>query len=850
MSTPLQNLKTLKNSYIKSFDLLKQKFLEKHDSSNFLKKNANLCDQVIKQIWETSAVGDKFCLVAVGGYGRRELYPASDIDLAIICKNLADLEQEKEKIELFIQHCWDFGFRIGVSQRVEDEIKKDIEDITIATNLLESRYISGNQKIYNNYLIKFKKVLNVKQFILNKISEQDQRHSKYSKSGYLLEPNIKESRGCLRDIHFIRWLCAAQFQSHELQTLCEHHIIDKKQLNLLKFHYNKLIKRRIFLHIVANGQEDRMLFDYQAKIASDLGFKNSPEKKSSEYVMNSLYKSIRYIILLNEIITKKFTLQFHKKPQKIKNYPELFKVNGLIELDPKSKKDISKNIFKYFLLYQKNNELTGFGPNLISKFQYIAEHKINSSFRKNSIIQQDFVAIFSGQQKVNRSLRLLNRYNILGKFLPVFGRIVSQMQHDLFHIYTVDEHTLNVIDNLRRYGKSSLKHEFPESYEAFQRLKHPYILYFAGLFHDIGKGRGGNHSEIGKNEVMKFGKFFNLAPNDTLLVAWLVENHLLMSNVAQKLDLADPSVIRSFADKVTTPERLDLLYLLTTADIRGTSHKVWNQWKSVLINNLHQTTIKYLENRLTNQQMIDQRINQAKSNLMKYSVSFDMYEKNWGLMGPEYFKKFEASEIAWHTRLLLTHSETKKTIVRVRHQKGGQGIEVLIFTRDKSHIFLRACHFFHEISCEISQAKIYTTSHHFALNVFHVTYEDESSLRFKDFFKYIESRLTEIIDSCVSLENIEQNQLKKSRQASFHQIEDHIEIHQNEEGFCHLQVKTSNRVALLLSIANVFKNHQINISNAKITTMGERVEDHFDFKKPHETFSLEKLHSELKKLIA
>ena len=328
MCTPLQNLKKLKNSYVKSFDLLKQKFLKKHDSSNFLKKNANLCDQVIKQIWETSSIGDKFCLVAVGGYGRRELYPASDIDLAIICKNLTDLEQEKEKIELFIQHGWDFGFRIGVSQRVEAEIKKDIEDITIATNLLESRYISGNQKIYNNYLIKFKKELNVKQFILNKISEQDLRHTKYSKSGYLLEPNIKESRGCLRDIHFIRWLCAAQFQSHELQTLYEHHIIDKKQLNLLKFHYNKLIKRRIFLHIVANGQEDRMLFDYQAKIASDLGFKNSPEKKSSEYVMNSLYKSIRYIILLNEIITKKFTLQFHKNLKKLKTILSYSKLTG------------------------------------------------------------------------------------------------------------------------------------------------------------------------------------------------------------------------------------------------------------------------------------------------------------------------------------------------------------------------------------------------------------------------------------------------------------------------------------------------------------------------------------------
>ena len=738
---------------------------------------------------------------------------------------------------------------MGVSQRVIDEIPKDIKDITIATNLLESRLICGNPLIYEKYNKKFKKILNIKKFILAKVKEQTLRHQKFSKSGYLLEPNIKESRGCLRDIHFIRWLCAAKYGDHSLKTLLNSNEITKKQLNLINFHYNKLIKRRIFLHIITGHQEDRMLFDYQSKIAKDLGFKNSPDKKASEYVMNSLYKSIRYTILFNEIITKKFTVEFNLTRKKVEGFSELYLSNGLLELNKNTKTDISKKIFTYFHLYQRNPSIEGFGPNLINSFIATA-NLINKPYRADENIQKDFLQIFKEKQKVNRSLRLLNRYNILGKFLPVFGKIISQMQHDLFHIYTVDEHTLNVIDNLRRYSKASLKHESPESYEAFKRLKNPSILYLAGLFHDIAKGRGGDHSSLGEKEVHKFGRMFNLPALEVETIAWLVKNHLLMSNVAQKLDLADPTVIRSFADEVKNQERLDLIFLLTTADIRGTSHKVWNQWKSVLINSLHQTTTKYLQNKVTNEQFVNQRVKQIQNNLIKYSIEPFMYQKNWTLMGDGYFTKFEAQEISWHTRLLLSHANTDKTIVRVRHQKGGQGIEVLVYTKDKNDIFYKTCHFFNEISCEISQAKIFTTNHNYALNVFHVTYEDESSLRFKDFFQYIEVNLTNKIDQELNQDeiNISKNLMKKSRQANFHQIEDFVELI-NNNGLFHLQIKTSNRKALLLSVAAVLKKYNINLSNAKITTMGERVEDHFDFKNSDSQFEPKKFENDLLSLL-
>ena len=821
----------IKKSYDIRFEIIKSQFLKKHNSSSFLKQNTKLCDDVLKKLWLLADLDESFCLVAVGGYGRKELYPSSDIDITIITNSIDSINTNNVKLENFIQLCWDFGFKLGVSQRVINEIAKDIRDITIATNLLESRLICGNHLIYEKYNEKFKKTLNVRKFILAKVKEQELRHQKFSKSGYLLEPNIKESRGCLRDIHFIRWLCAAKYGDHSLKTLLESKVITKKQLNLINFHYNKLIKRRIYLHIATDHQEDRMLFDYQSKIAKDLGFKNSSNKKASEFVMNSLYKSIRYIILFNEIITKKFTVEFQSSKEKVEGFNELYISNGLLELCNSTKKDISKKIFAYFHLFQRNPSIQGFGPNLIDHFITTANLLIDKTYRSDKNIQKDFLQVFKEKQKVNRSLRLLNRYNILGKFLPVFGKIISQMQHDLFHIYTVDEHTLNVIDNLRRYSKAKLKHESPESYEAFKRLKDPSILYLAGLFHDIAKGRGGDHSSLGEKEVKRFGRTFNLSTPDIQTISWLVKNHLLMSNVAQKLDLADPSVIRSFANEVQNQDRLDLIYLLTTADIRGTSHKVWNQWKSVLINGLHQTTTKYLQNKLTNEQFIEQRVKQIQNNLIKYSIEPHMYHKNWSLMGSGYFTKFEAPEISWHTRLLLSHANTQKTITRVRHQKGGQGIEVLIYTKDKCDIFYKTCHFFNEISCEISQAKIFTTNHNYALNVFNVTYEDESSLRFKDFFKYIEENLTNVIDQDVSKNsfNTSNNLMKKSRQASFHQIEDFIELI-NDDGLFHLQIKTANRKALLLSVASLLKKYNISLSNAKITTMGERVEDHFDFK--------------------
>ena len=850
MESKKNDFSLIKKSYDIRFDQIKSQFLKKHNSSSFLKQNTKLCDDVLKKLWMLADLDDFFCLVAVGGYGRKELYPSSDIDITIIANSIDLINTNNVKLENFIQLCWDFGFKLGVSQRVINEISKDIKDITIATNLLESRLICGNQLIHEKYNEKFKNTLNVKKFILAKVKEQELRHQKFSKSGYLLEPNIKESRGCLRDIHFIRWLCAAKYGDHNLKTLLESKVITKKQLNLINFHYNKLIKRRIYLHIATDHQEDRMLFDYQSKIAMDLGFKNSSNKKASEFVMNSLYKSIRYIILFNEIITKKFTVEFQSSKEKVEGFNELYISNKLLELNTNIKKDNSRKIFAYFHLFQRNPSIQGFGPNLINHFVTTA-NLIDKPYRFDKNIQKDFLQILKEKQKVNRSLRLLNRYNILGKFLPVFGKIISQMQHDLFHIYTVDEHTLNVIDNLRRYSKAKLKHESPESYEAFKRLKDPSILYLAGLFHDIAKGRGGDHSSLGEKEVKKFGRTFNLSTHDIQTISWLVKNHLLMSNVAQKLDLADPSVIRSFANEVQNQERLDLLYLLTTADIRGTSHKVWNQWKSVLINGLHQTTTKYLLNKLTNEQFIEQRVKQIQNNLIKYSIEPHMYQKNWSLMGSEYFSKFEAPEISWHTRLLLSHTNTQKTITRVRHQKGGQGIEVLIYTKDKNDIFYKTCHFFNEISCEISQAKIFTTNHNYALNIFNVTYEDESSLRFKDFFKYIEENLTNVIDQDVSKNsfNTSNNLMKKSRQASFHQIEDFIELI-NDDGLFHLQIKTANRKALLLSVASLLKKYNISLSNAKITTMGERVEDHFDFKISNDSqFEPKNLESDLLNLL-
>jgi len=819
-----KELSQLKKLYQTKFQEHCKKFLENHNSQAYLSKQTLLVDQIIVNVWQSLSISKDIALVAVGGYGRKELFPFSDVDILIVFeKEISDVDQEA--ISQFITHCWDLGFKIGHSVRNIRQTKQEFNaDISTATNLIESRFLIGSSIVFHKMNLAINTSLSVKKFYKLKLQEQANRHRKFRDSAYQLEPNIKESPGGLRDLHMIRWLSISQGKGATFREMLENNLIDKIEFNKIQLHETKITKRRILLHILAKRTEDRLVFDVQNKLAAKLGFKNTKNKKSSEIVMKSYYKSVNYITLFNEIIIKRLDPNIKNKT-KIKHQLPLYIYNDLIELDQINITKIKPYILDVFLLFQHYKKVKGFGPNLLGALDTLST-KIDKNYRSDSNNQKKFLDIFKSNYKVSRSLRLLNKCNILGKFIPAFGKIVAQMQHDLFHTYTVDEHTLNVIENIRRFTLDKWKHEFPECNEIFKNFKKPHLLYLGALFHDIAKGRGGDHSELGEAIALRFGRIMKLSSEDRKLIAWLVKAHLKMSSVAQKSDLADSLIINEFAAFVKTQDRLDALYLLTVADIRGTSPHVWNQWKASLLRTLYlETKNNLIRDGLNISEVISERKEIAHKILSKYSINSQSYNELWANFNETYFSRFDGKEIAWHTRALLAHFKNNKPLVKVRHGGDGQGIEVLIFTKDAEALFAKITNFFYDMKCVVVQATITTTNHHYALDVFNLIDTPNESISYKHYFQHIEKELSKYLLNKNTELTTPVN--KKTLQATHHEINSQITCRKIKTNRYQLEVICASRPNLLGLIVKEINSLEMSIHNAKINTLGQRAEDFF-----------------------
>ena len=802
-------------------------FLKKRDGISYLHNHSQLIDKTLSRLWQDLELRNRATLVACGGYGRQELFPYSDIDLLILIPKSLH-KSLSQKIEQFISLVWDLGLRVGHSVRNINQTKIEIKrDITVQTNLLESRYLNGDKVLYKNLKKIINETLIPAKFYQGKIKEQDHRHQKYNQSAYQLEPNIKESPGGLRDLQMIQWVGKSCIKRFTPTKLNQKKYLDKKN-------YQKLIKTdiffknlRILLHVIAKQNEDRLLFDYQNELALLLKYKKTTHRKRSELFMKDVYEAINFTTFINEVLLKKLNPIESDKITKITDSHFLIIINNYLEINPKfQNKNITPYIFDVFMTFQKYKQLNSLGPNLLLLLGSAA-NRINDTFRKDKNQQAKFLSILKSNEKVNRSLRIMNKCNLIGSYIPAFGEIVSQMQHDLFHIYTVDEHILNVIQNLRRFAKDELKHEFPDCHDLFKNYPHKYILYLAALFHDIAKGRGGDHSELGAKDVHEFSKLNHLPSYDEALIKWLVKSHLVMSHTAQKLDLSDPRVIEEFARKVVNKENLTSLYLLTVADIRATSPHVWNQWKATLLKNLFKYTLNYLEQgNLSHEDSIAKRKEKAALILNTYNIRDDHYKDLWENFGENYFYKYTEEEIAWQTRLLFTHTAPKKPIIRVRHRSNGEGIEVLIYQKNTMHIFNKTCHFFDEIGYSIAAAKIFTTQHNYALNLFDLLDANPKSVSYEGLFKFIEKELVGRLET--SKETKPTKLSERSRQATHFAFDTKISIAQVDESpIYQLDIITDDRNGLLSLISDQLSKENISINQAKINTLGSRAEDTF-----------------------
>ena len=793
-----------------------------------LKGRSQLVDGVLLEIWKDFGLPASAALVAVGGYGREELFPCSDVDLLFLLESSPD-EQLGERLTQMISLIWDVGLDIGHSVRtIEECLDEAGRDVTVMTNLLEARLIGGNGRLFEGFTTSLRSHLNPGQFFKAKCLEQEQRYTRHADTPYSLEPNCKESPGGLRDLQLIGWISrAAGFGTH-WRDLARHALITAEEATELRELERFLQHARIRLHHLTGRREDRLLFDHQEKLARKFGFEASENRRASEVFMQEYYRTAKKVTQLNTILLLNFGVEFFPN-----RYPAAININERFQcvrelLDVRDEGVFDRHpsaLLECFLILQQRSELKGMTARTLRAL-WRGRKLINADFRHDPANRALFLRLLQQKRGVVHEMRRMNQYGILSFYLPAWRRIVGQMQHDLFHVYTVDQHILQVLRNVRRLMVAEHAHEYPLMTRLATSFEKPWLIYIAALFHDIAKGRGGDHSKLGMKDARDFCTSHGINETDTSLVEWLVGQHLSMSNVAQKQDLSDLDVIRRFGDLVKTERRLTALYILTHADIRGTSPKVWNGWKGKLLEDLFFATQRLLRGATPQQALgIPLRQDDARNLLRYYGLRPGTEDSLWAQLDTVYFMRHEAEEIAWHTRMLYYRIESDEPVVKARPSHNGEGLQVMVYMKDQPDLFVRLCGFFARLGFSIADAKIHTTRHGFALDSF-VLLDPGQEIHYRDLINLLEHDLTERLQSNTPIDQPATGRL--SREVRHFPITPEVNIRPDERGqYYIMSVTAADRPGLLFGVAQTLVNYHINLHTAKIATLGERAEDTF-----------------------
>jgi len=785
-------------------------------------------DNVLRRVAHDAGLAQDAAIVAVGGYGRGELFPHSDVDILIVPR--ADCtERHRAAIEELVGVLWDMGLHLGHSVRTIDECRSEAaQDVTILTSLLESRLIAGPRSLYEALSRAIVDVLDAQSFFRAKVLEQQQRHTKFQDTPYSLEPNCKESPGGLRDLHVLLWVARAAGLGASWAELERRRLLTRAELAMLVQNERTLKRIRAWLHIVSGRREDRLVFDIQHAVAQAAGIAATATRRASEVLMQRYYWAAKAVTQLNTIVLQNIEQRLfpHDAAHTASIDATFVARNELLDIDDDRALERDPNaLLRAFLTLQRHPELKGMSVRLLRAIWH-AQGLINGAFRRDPVNRATFLAILQEHRGVLHELRRMNQWSVLGRYLPAFRRIVGQMQHDLFHVYTVDQHVLMVVRNLRRFMQAEHAHEYPLCSQLIADFERPWLLLIAALFHDIAKGRGGDHSELGAREARRFCKEHGLTRDDTELVVFLVEHHLTMSRVAQKQDIADPTVVERFARLVGSERRLIALYLLTVADIRGTSPRVWNAWKGKLLEDLFLLARRQLGGEAVPANAeLEGRKREALATLRLYGLSETAHEPLWEQLDVVYFLRHTAKDIAWHARALVAHVHTDRPIVRTRLSQVGEGAEVLIYARDQKDLFARICGYFDSRSLSILDAKIHTTRHGYALDTFVVT-DHGRTPHYRALLTQIEHELTEWLSKPGELPPPDKGRL--SRHSRHFPVSPSVQLQPDERAEHYLlEVVATDRIGLLYAIARVLARHGVNVHTAKILTLGERVEDVF-----------------------
>ncbi len=827
MKTAIANAMAFKVKLKAEQQAIIQSFREKPKAELLLKDLCRCVDVNLSEIWKSFQFPKELALVAVGGYGRGELFPYSDVDVLILLVEQPDAEL-REKLEGLVQIFWDIGLDIGHSIRTVDEcLSEAAADITVKTALLEARLVAGSRNSFRELKTRYDEAMNPQQFFQAKLLELHQRHVKYDDTPYSLEPNCKESPGGLRDLQVILWVAKAAKLGNSWAELAARGLITPTEAHQLKRNERAFKDIRVRLHIQAGRREDRLVFDLQNAIAATFGFETTESRRASEYLMQRYYWAAKAVTQLNTILLQNIEAVLFPLPHQAHTINERFnEVNALIDIaDDSVFEKTPSAMLEVFLLLSQNANLKGMTARTLRALWH-ARNLIDAEFRHDIFNRATFLQILQSPRGITHVLRSMNQTSILGRYLPNFRRIVGQMQHDLFHAYTVDQHILMVVRNLRRFTMTEHAHEYPFCSQLMANFNQPWVLYIAALFHDIAKGRNGDHSVLGMADARKFCFDHGISKDNTELVIFLVQQHLTMSQVAQKQDLSDPDVIQAFASMVKDERHLTALYLLTVCDIRGTSPKVWNAWKGKLLEDLYRITLRVLGGETPSaDRELKNRQEDALKALRLAGIENNAHTKLWDELDIVYFLRHDATDIAWQTRVLHDRIGSPTPVVKCRVAPIGVGLQVTVYLPDQADLFARICNYFDSKNFAILDAKIHTTKSGYALDTFLVS-EPAFASNYRDIINLIEHELADVLAKQIPLSTPNQGRL--SRLSRNFPLVPTVELRPDDKGqYFLLSISANDRNGLLYSIASVLAKYKINLHTAKVMTLGERVEDVF-----------------------
>ena len=801
-----------------------------------LRTRSACVDDVVCAAWQRSGCSQPgLSLFAVGGYGRSELFPHSDVDLLVVAEVVVQNACAENLSRLFAL-LWDTGLKTGHAVRSLDECTEAARgEITVFTAMLEARQLAGDPAIAIGLqdAIAAPAIWPAAEYFAAKRHEQVQRHARFNDTAYNLEPNLKEGPGGLRDLHTLAWMARRVHGANELAALVPLGLLGEDEYTTLELERRALSRLRFGLHLVAGRSEERLLFDHQKALATRLGYLDEHQDNLAvEQMMQGFFRSAARVLRINERLLQRFEEQLEGEAAPVSLDPEFVALHGYLAFAdlalPDSTPPDAARCLRLFAAWATHSELRGLHS---ESARALAEAlpRIPSFMDATPSLRAQFIELLRMPNAVNTLARMA-RLGVLGRYLPDFGRVSGRMQYDLFHVFTVDAHTLAVLRNMQGFADGANADRFTLAADVFPRLRKPELLLLAGLFHDIAKGRGGDHSELGAADALAFCDAHLLPPADSELVAWLVRQHLLMSLTAQKQDIADPVVVNRFADAVADRERLDYLYLLTCADIAGTSPKLWNGWKDRLLADLYTASRFALRRGIEHPVHAAERIAETRAEAHAMLNDAGLYDEQiesvWALFPDESFLRYRPQQIAWQTQAIVAQGAadsrspvSKSALVAARQLDSAGAMEVFVCAPDRDGLFAAAVATLDRLGLDILEARALGRDGR-VFDGFQVM-----PVRAKH-MPAPEHVMRTMREALADPDSVRPVRRALPRQLRHFRIPAQIEF-VPAPPFSRMTLIASDRPGLLADVALVLRDQHLRVHDARIATFGERVEDFF-----------------------